>query len=150
MGLDHRLYGWLGRWNGRRGTPVRSLLVQGAITLVLIVWFGLSANGFAKMVIFTTPGFWLFLALTGLALMVLRKREPNRAGVYRVIGYPWTPLLFCAGCVFMVYSGLAYAIQNRSWEALWSIAVLLVGAALSLFDRKSPGDARATSVNPEP
>ena len=37
LGLDHRLYGWLGL-EGRRGTPVRSLLVQGAITLVLIVW----------------------------------------------------------------------------------------------------------------
>jgi hypothetical protein len=50
----------------------------------------------------------------------------------------------------MVYSGLAYAIQNRSWEALWSIAVLLVGAALGLFDRKLPGDAHGTSLNPDP
>jgi amino acid transporter len=135
LGVDHRLYRWLGRWNARRGTPVCSLLVQGAITLVLIVWFGLNANGFEKMIIFTTPGFWFFLVLVGLSLIVLRKREPNRAGVYRVIGYPWTPLLFCLGCEFMVYSGLTYAIQNRSWEAFWSIALLLVGAVLSVFDR---------------
>ena len=32
MGNDHRLYAWLGRWNARRGTPVWSLLIQGAIT----------------------------------------------------------------------------------------------------------------------
>ena len=40
MGNDHRLYAWLGRWNARRGTPVCSLLIQGAITLALCVWFG--------------------------------------------------------------------------------------------------------------
>ncbi len=38
MGTEHRLYAWLGRWNARRGTPVCSLLIQGAITLVLVVW----------------------------------------------------------------------------------------------------------------
>ena len=32
----------------------------------------------------------------------------------------------------------------------WSIAVLLVGAALGLFDRKLPGDAHGTSLNPDP
>jgi amino acid transporter len=140
MGADRRLYGWLGRWNARRGTPICSLLVQAAITLALILWFGLNTdrfqnNGFEKMVIFTTPVFWFFLALVGIALVVLRKREPGRAAAYRVLGYPLTPLLFCLGCGFMVYSGVAYAIQHRSSEALWSIGVLLIGAVVSAFGR---------------
>jgi basic amino acid/polyamine antiporter, APA family len=136
MGVDHRLYRWLGRWNARRGTPVCSLLVQGAITLFLILWFGFNGKqGFDQMVIFTTPGFWFFLVLVGAALIVLRRREPERPGTYRVIGYPVVPMVFCAGCGFMVYSGLAHAILNRSWEALWSIAVLLIGAVVSLFNR---------------
>ena len=70
MGNDHRLYAWLGRWNARRGTPVCSLVIQGAITLALAVWFGLSSReGFESMVKFTTPGFWFFLMLVGMSVV---------------------------------------------------------------------------------
>ena len=86
MGNDHRLYAWLGRWNARRGTPVCSLLIQGAITLALSIWFGLTRDGFESMVKFTTPGFWFFLTLVGVSLFVLRRRDP-------AIG----PALSCAG-----------------------------------------------------
>jgi len=133
MGSDHRLYAWLGRWNARRGTPVCSLLIQGAITSALAVWFGLTKDGFASMVIFTTPGFWVFLALVGASVFVLRRRDPEIERPYRVPGYPLTPILFCLSCSFMVYSSVAYAVQNRSWEAIWSIAILLVGVAMSFY-----------------
>lgn len=132
MGTDHRLYAWLGRWNARRGTPIGSLVVQGVITLALVVWFGLSRDGFDRMVIFTTPGFWFFLLLVGVSVFVLRRREPAVDRPYRVPGYPVTPLLFCLGCGIMVYSSLAYAVANRSWEALWSIAILLVGLLIGI------------------
>lgn len=133
MGSEHRLYAWLGRWNGRLGTPVCSLVIQGIITLALTVCFGLSRNGFESMVKFTTPGFWFFLMLVGAALIVLRWREPATERPYRVPGYPLTPLLFCLSSGFMVYASLAYAIENGSWEAFWSIGVLLVGVAMSFY-----------------
>ncbi len=75
MGRDHRLYAWLGRWSPRFGTPVISLLIQGAITLGLIVGFGLTASGFERMVKFTSPPFWAFLVLVGLSVFVLRGRR---------------------------------------------------------------------------
>jgi hypothetical protein len=34
----------------------------------------------------------------------------------------------------MVYASLSYAIQNRSWEAIWSIAILGVGVLLCFYD----------------
>jgi basic amino acid/polyamine antiporter, APA family len=135
MGSEHRLYAWLGRWNARRGTPVCSLLVQGAITLALAIWFGLGTDGFERMVKFTTPGFWFFLMLVGLSVFVLRRREPAVARPYRVPGYPLIPFLFSLSCAFMVYASVAHAVQYRSWEALWSIGVLLVGVAMSCCDR---------------
>ncbi len=133
MGREHRLYAWLGRWNVRRGTPVYSLLIQGAITLLLAVCFGLSRTGFESMVKFTTPGFWFFLMLVGASVVVLRRRKPGVARPYRVPGYPLTPALFCASCAWLVYASLAYAVEHRSWEALWSMAILLVGVAMSLL-----------------
>jgi basic amino acid/polyamine antiporter, APA family len=133
MGSEHRLYAWLGRWNARRGTPVCSLVIQGAITLALAVWFGLGREGFESMVKFTTPGFWLFLMLVGVSVLVLRKREPSVDRPYRVPGYPLTPIAFSLCCGLMVYSSLSYAMQHGSWEALWSIAILLLGVAMSFY-----------------
>jgi basic amino acid/polyamine antiporter, APA family len=133
MGTDHRLYSWLGRWDARRGQPVRSLLLQGVVAVALIIAFGSTPDGFQSMVIFTTPAFWFFLMLVGLSLFVLRWRDPQTDRPYRVPGYPITPALFCLSCLFMVYASVDYAVQHRSWEATWSIAVLLVGAVLSVY-----------------
>ena len=133
MGSDHRLYAWLGRWNARRGTPVCSLVIQGAITLALAIWFGLSEDGFESMVKFTTPGFWFFLMLVGVSLFVLRWREPAVERPYRVPGYPVTPIVFCLSCALMCYVSVAHAIEHRSWEALWSMAILLLGLAMSFI-----------------
>ena len=133
MGRDHRLYAWLGRWNARRGTPMWSLVIQGVITLALVVWFGLTRSGFERMVIFTTPVFWFFLTLVGAALFVSRWRDAGAERPYRVPGYPLTPILFCLWSAFLVYSSLAYAVRKGSWEALWSIAIFLVGVAVSFY-----------------
>ena len=92
------------------------------------------------MVKFTTPGFWFFLALVGASLFVLRRRDPEIERPYRVPGYPLTPILFCLSCSFMVYSSVAFAVKNRSWEAIWSIAILLVGVAMSFY---KPGSTPA-------
>ena len=117
----------------RRGTPLCSLLIQGAITLLLAVCFGLSQDGFESLVKFTTPGFWFFLMLVGAAVFVLRRREPAVDRPFHVPGYPVTPALFCGSCAWLVYASLAYAVEHRSWEALWSMAILLVGVAMSLL-----------------
>ena len=140
FGSEHRLFAWLGRWNARSGTPIPSLLIQGAITLALAVWFGLGSHGFNSMVKFTTPGFWFFLSLVGVALIVLRRREPNVERPFRVPGYPATPILFSLSSLYMVYAGLDYAVRNGSWEAFWSIAILLVGVAISFYDPHPSGE----------
>jgi amino acid transporter len=150
MGSDHRLYSWLGQWDARRGQPVRSLLVQGAITLALVVAFGSTRDGFKSMVIFTTPAFWFFLMLVGMSLFVLRRRDPHTRRPYRVFGYPFTPILFCLSCAFMVYASVDWAVTHRSWEAMWSIAILLVGAGLSIYSPESRPAATRDRACSEP
>jgi basic amino acid/polyamine antiporter, APA family len=145
MGKDHRLYAWLGRWNARRNAPVCSLLIQCAITLALSVWFGLSANGFKRMMIFSTPGFWFFLALVGVSVFVLRRRDREIERPFRVPAYPLTPALFCLSSGFMVFSSVKYAVENRSWEAIWSIAILALGVAMSFYKSDSTPPGRSDS-----
>ncbi len=57
LGTEHRLFAWLGQWSPRWQTPARSLALQAAVTLALVVGFGLSGSGFESLVIFTTPVF---------------------------------------------------------------------------------------------
>jgi amino acid transporter len=140
MGTEHRLYAWLGQWSARRDAPIRSLLIQAAVTVALAVGFGLTPNGFESSVKFTAPVFWSFFFLVGLGLFVLRSREPGQSRPYRVPLYPFTPALFCLSSLFMVYSSLTYAINNKTYEALWSVGLLAVGLVLSFFDPR-PKDA---------
>ena len=134
FGTEHRAYAWLGRWDRGRGTPVRSLLLQGAVTLALVVGFGLYEDGFERMVVFTAPLFWLFFLLAGVSLFVLRAKEPDLARPYRVAGYPLTPILFCLSSAFMLYASIAYALENRAAEAWWAIGLMAAGVAASLYD----------------
>ncbi len=147
MGTEHRLYAWLGRWNPRLGTPAWSLVIQAGVTLGLVVIIGMMPNGgqkgFDRLVIFTAPAFWIFMLLVGIALFVLRYREPDTRRPYRVPGYPVVPILFCCSSLFMIWKSLAWAIENRSSEAFWSIAILAIGLALSLYD---PNRSRSTDA----
>jgi len=76
------------------------------------------------MVEYTAPVFWLFLFLTGVALLVLRRHDPGRPRPFRVPFYPLTPLAFCATSGYLVYSSLAYT----GLGALVGVGVLGAGA----------------------
>jgi amino acid transporter len=135
LGTDHRLFSWLGRWNARLDTPLSSLLVQGAITLVFVVGFGWYANGFVRLLQFSAPVFWWFIFMVSVALFLLRYRRPDAMRPYRVPLYPWVPLVFCLSSAFMILASLEYALSDGSYEALLTVAVLSVGLVLCLFDR---------------
>lgn len=133
FGRDTPMFASLGRWNGKLGAPVVALLVQAAISLALILLGSATRSGFATMVEYTAPVFWLFFFLTGVALFVLRRRSPDRPRPFQVPLYPLTPLLFCASSLYLLYGSLAYT----GIGALVGLAVLAVGALL-LGIRRAP------------
>jgi amino acid transporter len=45
---------------------------------------------------------WIFYALGALAVMMLRRSEPNAVRPFRVPGYPVTPILFVVAAVALV------------------------------------------------
>jgi APA family basic amino acid/polyamine antiporter len=99
-----------------------------------LVIIGRAQGGFQSMIIFTAPVFWFFLAMVGISVAELRDREPETPRPYHVQGYPVVPMLFCASSLFMLYSSLTYAVENRSWEAFWSVLILLVGVVMCFWD----------------
>src|SRR5262245_56008453 len=48
LGTHHPTFRWLGAWHARTGVPLRSLAVQTAVTLGLVIGFGLYPGGFSR------------------------------------------------------------------------------------------------------
>jgi amino acid transporter len=134
VGRDFGVLRFLGRWHAGTGTPVNALVVQGAIALALIALGARTRDGFRTMVDYTAPVFWFFLLLTTIALMVLRRRDPDRPRPFRVPLYPLTPLAFCVASGYLLYSSLDYTGRG----ALVGVAVLLVGALVLLVTGGRP------------
>ena len=109
------------------------MLVQGGIALALVV-FGAFANaGFKGLVEYSLPVFWGFFMLVGVALFVLRSKEPNVPRPFKVPGYPFLPAIFVLMCAYLLYSSLAY----HGKHAVTGVAVLAVGAIVMLLGRKT-------------
>lgn len=137
---------WLacvGQWNQTRHTPARGLLLQGAISLALVGFGAATQDGFRAMVDYAAPVFWGFMLLTGLALFLLRWKEPRRALPFRVPFYPLTPILFCLSCAYMLHSSIMYTGAG----ALIGLAAVVAGAPLLLFRRR---EAVADAAPPTP
>ncbi|MFC3608675.1 APC family permease [Stutzerimonas tarimensis] len=134
LGRDVPQLSLLGAWNERGATPVRALLVQGGITLLLVLFGAFSASGVEAMVAYTAPVFWLFMGLTALSLMRLRKRHPHQPRPFRVPLYPLLPLLFALSCLGLFWSSAVYA----GLGALLGLVVLAAGLPLLLLRRPVP------------
>jgi APA family basic amino acid/polyamine antiporter len=143
LGRDFHVFRFLGRWHERANTPTNALVAQGLIALALVLLGTFRRDGFRTMVEFTAPVFWCFFLLTGLALIILRRREPGTPRPFRVPLYPFTPLLFCAVCAYMLQSSLAYTGRG----ALVGVALLLTGVPVLWLARR--GQAGAGEVEDE-
>ncbi|CAA9436686.1 MAG: Uncharacterized amino acid permease, GabP family [uncultured Ramlibacter sp.] len=145
VGRDWPVLGKLAYWDGQRGTPANAMHLQNIAALLLVLlgtWLG---SGFRSMVEFTAPVFWLFFLLTGIALFVLRSKDPNAERPFRVPLYPVLPAVFCATCAYMLWSSLSYVYSQSlgGFNAAWiGVAVLALGAIVLGILGLVPGRGR--------
>lgn len=130
-----------------RRPPVLALLLESAVSCGLVLLVGTESGrnsvdqllttcglspapweqyfgGFDTLVAASAPLFWGFLVLTGSAVFVLRRRDPDRERPFRIPLYPFTPVIFCTASLYMLYASLAYA-GNLAWIGLLPIAAAL-------------------------
>jgi APA family basic amino acid/polyamine antiporter len=148
VGRDWPALRRLAHWDHRRGSPVQAMHLQNATALLLVVLGAAIGSGFRAMVEFTAPVFWLFFLLVGMALFVLRVREPGRERPFRVPLYPVLPALFCATCAYMLWASLSYVYSQSlgGLNAAWiGVAVLCLGfVLLALVRQRSAADGVAS------
>jgi amino acid transporter len=94
MARDGVFFRFTGRVHPSFRTPSGSLLFLGAVATLLAL-----TGTFEELYSLFVFAVWIFLALTAIALLRLRRTEPGLARPYRMWGFPLTPLIFLAAAV---------------------------------------------------
>ena len=133
--------------NKQTGAPSAAIVAQAAIALCLIAFGAAARDGFAAMVEYTAPVFWMFMVLIGASIFIFRWRNPGGCSSYRVPLYPVTPFVFCGMALYLVHASIAYA----GIGALFGLAILAAGIPVYLLGRQAyaNGAARAQKVPAE-
>jgi APA family basic amino acid/polyamine antiporter len=103
--------------------PATAVLVQGVWASVLAL-----SGRFDELTDAVMFASWLFYASNAGAVLLLRRRAPDRERPFRVPGYPLVPLVFVVLASLLVINTL-YALPLTS---LFGVAVMAVGAAVYL------------------
>jgi len=121
------------RVHPRFGTPAVALVAQGLVSVALVF-----TGRFDQLLTSVLFASWLFYALGGLAVFVLRRRPLARP--YQVPGYPVVPALFVAFAALLLATTIAAAPRDA---ALGSVLLATALPAYALFRkarRTSPRD----------
>jgi APA family basic amino acid/polyamine antiporter len=109
-------------------TPSGSLVFLGAIGALLAL-----TGTYEELYSLFVFAVWIFFALTAIALLRLRKKEPNLTRPYRAWGYPWTPLIFLVAAVALT----ANLWMDRPVRSSLGLVVILAGIPFFYSWRKS-------------
>ena len=122
------LLSFLGTWSESFDTPANALIVQGVLTIPIIFL----AGSFSSSVVYTTTVVWVFFLATGIALFVLRYREPNVKRPNPVFAHPLTTLVFCGSCLLLIWGAIDYDPKGSAA----SLLLLISGIPVYLYSKR--------------
>ncbi len=122
MAKDGLFFKKLENVHAKHKTPGVSLIIQG-LWASLITMTG-TFDQLTDMLIFVS---WIFYGLGAYGVIVLRKKMPDAERPYRVIGYPWLPLIFVIFSAFFVLFSFYVNVRNAVF------GLLLVGIGIPLY-----------------
>jgi APA family basic amino acid/polyamine antiporter len=107
-----------------RGAPATATVLQ-SVWISLLLFTG----SFEQLVVYAGVALAVFSALGVATVIVLRIREPELPRPYRVWGFPWVPLAYVAGSLWIAL----HTSLERPQEALLSLATIASGLPLYWF-----------------
>jgi basic amino acid/polyamine antiporter, APA family len=111
-------------------TPSGALVFLGSVAALLSL-----TGTFEELYSLFVFAVWIFFALTAIALLRLRRKEPNLPRPYRACGYPWTPLIFLTAAVALTVNLWIM----RPVRSSLGLAVILAGVPFFYRWRKPTG-----------
>jgi amino acid transporter len=129
MARDSVFFQFANRIHPSFHTPSGSLVFLGSIAALLAL-----SGTYEELYSLFVFAVWIFFALTAIALLRLRKIEPNLSRPYRAWGYPLTPLIFLAAAIALT----ANLWMVRPLRSSLGLLVILGGIPFFYRWRKSP------------
>ncbi len=128
MAVDGVFFKRIAGVNARTAAPVAAIILQGVWAIVVAC-----SGKYEQILNYVVSVDFIWFGLTGCALFVFRKRDPDAAG-YRAPGHPFTTLFFTACCWLVVINTIFKYPEN----SLIGIVILLTGIPVYfLWKRKS-------------
>ena len=128
MARDRLFFGFTERIHPRFHTPSGALIFLGAVAAALAL-----TGTFEELYSLFVFAVWIFFALAALALIRLRRKQPELPRPYRATGYPWTPLIFFLAAVALTVNLWLV----RPVRSSLGLAVILAGIPFFYRWRKS-------------
>lgn len=127
MGKDNAIFRYIGKIDGRYGTPIRALIINAFWSIILIMF-----GTFNELLFFTGILVWLFFALAVGGVFILRHKHPNIERPYKAWGYPFLPAVFVLICIALVFvTMISYPVQS-----FWGIIILVSGIPIFIISSK--------------
>jgi basic amino acid/polyamine antiporter, APA family len=132
MAKDGIFFRSCARVHPRFHTPHVALLAQLVWSVVLVL-----AGGYEQLYTYVIFAGWIFYALTAFAVIVLRRKMPNKPRPYRVWAYPIVPIIFVLTAIWLV----ANTLIERPVEAGWGMGILALGVPVYYFWKRKASRA---------
>jgi APA family basic amino acid/polyamine antiporter len=134
MAQDGLFFRWCAAVHPRYRTPHVALLLQGIWAVLLVAW-----GTYEQLFTYVIFAAWVFYALTGFAVIILRRKRPDLPRPYRVFAYPLVPILFVLASTWFLVNTL---IERPVESGIGSLIVVL-GVPVYLIWKERPA-ARLT------
>ena len=138
MGRDRVFFPILGKVHATFRTPAVAIIVQGALGVVLVL---ASAVLIAYVDYFKQKSIFsiltdcivfvssIFYALSVGAVVVLRRKQPDKERPYRTLGYPFVPILYIIVYIWF----LVYVFLGKPAESLIGLGMIAVGIPVFFY-----------------
>lgn len=128
MARDGMFFRSMGRAHPRFRTPARSLVVQAAWASCLTL-----SGTYDQIFTYVIFAAWIFYALGGAGIFIMRSRGLSVGSPYRVPGYPVVPALFVAVATWFVFNTLI----KQTADSFVGLLLLLGGLPFYFFWKRS-------------
>ena len=123
MARDRLFFKLFQNINQKHHVPSYAIILQGGISIALVL-----TSTFYTLLIYVGFVIAIFSSLTVIGMILLRSKEPDRPRPYKTWGYPFTPILFVIGNLWIVI----FSVKNNLAAFIWGL--LTVAAGLCIYE----------------